>query len=319
MFNRLLFYITALTCVATALGFLARQWWVFELFSHFRVQYFVVLAGCGVIYLAGEKHREAVLAIAFALVNFTIVGNHQGGIAAQASIAAGEGRTIRGLLVNVNQDNQAHEKLHRFVSFANPDLIVLLEVNRDWMSSLRPLLEHYPYNTSEPNGTGGIALLSRIPFDEATIEIIGKIGLPSVIARFAIDGQKLTLIGTHPRPPTSWTRAKSRNHQLAELAEFVSARQEPVILLGDLNVTPWSPFFRDLLRSTGLRDSREGFGLHPTWPTSFPPLWIPIDHVLVSSNIVVHNREVGPDLGSDHYPVVLDFALSARKMTRPVE
>ncbi len=311
--NRLLLFITVFVCLCTAAGFLARSWWVFELFSHFRVQYLVVLAGCGIIFLARKKHREVVLAIAFAAVNFTIVGNHQGGISAQASIAAGEGRTIRALLANVNQGNQAHEKLHRFVSFVNPDLMVLLEVNRDWMSSLRPLVDHYPYTTSNPNGTGGIALLSRIPFDEATIEIIGEVGLPSVIARLAIGGQKLTLIGTHPRPPTSWTRAKSRNHQLAELAEFVAARQEPTILLGDLNVTPWSPFFRDFLRSSGLRDSREGFGLHPTWPTSFPPLWIQIDHALVSSTIVVHHREVGPDLGSDHYPVVIDFSITAKR------
>ena len=312
MFNRILFVTTVATCLATAAGFLARSWWVFELFSHFRVQYFVVLAGCGIIFLARKKHREVVLAIAFAVVNYSVVGNYHVEPSAQASIAAGEGRTIRALLVNVNQGNQAHEKLHRFVRFMNADLMVLVEVNQDWMSSLRPLFQQYPYNTSKPNGTGGIALLSRIPFDDATIEIIGGVGLPSVIARFTIDGQKLTLIGTHPRPPTSRARAKSRNHQLAELAEFVSARQEPTILLGDLNVTPWSPFFRDFLRSTGLRDSREGFGLQPSWPTRFPPVWIPIDHALVSSNVVVHDRRVGPYIGSDHYPVVIDFSITAR-------
>jgi len=314
VFNRFLLYITGLTCLATAVGFLARFWWIFELFSHFRVQYFVVLAGCGIIFLARKKHLEVVLAIVFALVNFTIVGNHQDGISAQASIAAGEGRTIRALLVNVNQGNQAHEKLHRFVSFANPDLIVLIEVNRDWMSSLRPLLEHYPYNTSEPNGTGGIALLSRIPFDEASIEIIGKVGLPSVIARFTIDGQKLTLIGTHPFPPTSRTRAKYRNRQLAELARFISEQEEPIILLGDMNGTPWSPFFKDFLLSSGLRDSREGFRLQPTWPTWFPPAWIPIDHALVSSSVVVHDRRVGPHIGSDHYPVVIDFSITSKRI-----
>ncbi len=313
MFNRLLLYITGLTCLATAAGFLARSWWVFELFSHFRVQYFVVLAGCGIIFLARKRHREVVLAIVFAIVNFSVIGNYHGDSAVQASIESGDQRKIRALMVNVNQGNQAYERLEQFVRSTNPDLLVLIEVNRAWISRLRPLVKRYPYTTSKPNGTGGIALLSRIPFDEATIEIIGGVGLPSIIARFTIDGQKLTLIGTHPRPPTSRDRAKYRNRQLAELARFISEQEEPIILLGDLNVTPWSPYFTDFLRTAGLRDSREGFGLQPTWPTRFPPAWIPIDHALVSSNVRIHKREVGPHIGSDHYPVVIDFTITAKQ------
>ena len=168
MFNRLLLYITALTCVATVVGFFARSWWVFELFSHFRVQYFVVLAGCGIIFLARKKHREVVLAIAFAVVNYSVVGNYHAEPSAQASIAAGEERILRALMVNVNQGNQAYERFEQFVLSTDPDLLVLVEVNREWISSLRPLVKRYPYTTSKPNGTGGIALLSRIPFDNAT-------------------------------------------------------------------------------------------------------------------------------------------------------
>ena len=175
--NRLLLFITVFVCLCTAAGFFARSWWVFELFSHFRVQYFVVLAGCGIIFLARKRHREVVLAIVFAIVNFSVIGNFHGESAVQASIAAGEERILRALMVNVNQGNQAYERLEQFVRSTDPDLLVLLEVNRVWISSLKPMLKQYPYTTSKPNGTGGIALLSRIPFDEATIEIIGGVGL----------------------------------------------------------------------------------------------------------------------------------------------
>jgi endonuclease/exonuclease/phosphatase (EEP) superfamily protein YafD len=61
--------------------------------------------------------------------------------------------------------------------------------------------------------------------------------------------------------------------------------------------------FRDFLATTGLKDSRVGFGWQPTWPTGSMSLRIPIDHVLVEPDLVVLERQVGPDIGSDHLPV----------------
>jgi len=181
-----------------------------------------------------------------------------------------------------------------------------------WMGSLESSLSQYPYSQIRMQEEYGIALLSRIPFEHVDIKIIGKAGLPSIIARFTINGQRLTLIGAHTLSPTSPTRAENRDQQLVALAQFVSEQEDSIILIGDLNITPWSPFFTDFLRNSGLRDSREGFGLQPTWPTWFPPAWIPIDHALVSSNVVVHHRSIGPAIGSDHYPVIIDFSITAK-------
>ena len=38
-----------------------------------------------------------------------------------------------------------------------------------------------------------------------------------------------------------------------------------------------------------------------------PLLTIPIDHCLISRDITVSNLYVGPDLGSDHLPLVADL------------
>ena len=73
---------------------------------------------------------------------------------------------------------------------------------------------------------------------------------------------------------TSW----SRNEQLLKLAEFARQTPHPLLLLGDLNLTPWSPYFERLLAGSGLRDSRDGRGLFPTWPVGWPPLWIPVSY-----------------------------------------
>ncbi len=36
---------------------------------------------------------------------------------------------------------------------------------------------------------------------------------------------------------------------------------------------------------------------------------LPLDHCLVSDEILVANRRVGPFVGSDHFPVVVDLVL----------
>jgi endonuclease/exonuclease/phosphatase family metal-dependent hydrolase len=81
------------------------------------------------------------------------------------------------------------------------------------------------------------------------------------------------------------------------------------MLIGDLNMTSDSPVFQNFLRETGLRDTRAGFGIQATWPTNVPVLWIAIDHCLVSDKVLVHDRRVGPGVGSDHLPLTVDVSV----------
>ncbi len=79
--------------------------------------------------------------------------------------------------------------------------------------------------------------------------------------------------------------------------------------LGDLNNTPWGSAFRKMVEGTGLRDSGLGMGLQRSWPVGFWPLALPIDHFLVSERVRVLDRWMGPDVGFDHYPLVVDVHL----------
>ncbi len=297
---------TVVACAATVVGFLGLLWWVFELASHFRVQYACCLGAAALVFLLGRKRWWAGVAGVFALVNVCLIAPLYSGAAAVPA----EGPTVRALLANIYTGNRAHDKFLAFAGSTDPDIIVLLEVNRRWMSELSGLRGEYPHWHSSPREDNfGIALLSRIPFEEVRTSYLGGADVPSVVARLRIDGRPLTVIGTHPLPPVGRNYSRYRNEQLAELAQFVSSREGPVVVLADLNMTSWSPYFRRLLRTSGLRDSRKGFGLQATWPTSNRLLLIPLDHCLVSSGVRVHSRKVGPNIGSDHYPVVVDFSV----------
>ena len=79
------------------------------------------------------------------------------------------------------------------------------------------------------------------------------------------------------------------------------------MVLGDFNCAPWSPHFRRLCGGAKLRDAARGSGFAPTWYPSRVPIGIPIDHVLVGPAVAVEEHRVGPALGSDHRPVLVDL------------
>jgi endonuclease/exonuclease/phosphatase (EEP) superfamily protein YafD len=60
---------------------------------------------------------------------------------------------------------------------------------------------------------------------------------------------------------------------------------------------------------TGLVNATLESGLRPTWPTRPALARIPIDHFLLSDHLNVASIRTGPDIGSDHLPLILDLAV----------
>lgn len=87
---------------------------------------------------------------------------------------------------------------------------------------------------------------------------------------------------------------------LAWIADWAARQTDPVVVLGDLNATPWSHAFRSLVDEAGLVNSLRGRGLQPSCPAPLGLLGIPIDHLLHSPALATVERERGPAFGSDH-------------------
>ena len=87
---------------------------------------------------------------------------------------------------------------------------------------------------------------------------------------------------------------------------------KPVIVAGDFNVTMWSSQYRKMIANSGLHNTRQGFGILPTQSSYFldiPWLAIPLDHFLVSRDIIVENMTTGKNVGSDHLPIIVDVLI----------
>ena len=300
-----------MACGLTLTGFLGQLAWFLDLTSHFRPQYAALLALSSVAALLRRKARLCLIYGAFATLNVGIVIASVGGAPA-AGVKTDE--TLRVVLLNVHTANQRFDRVREYLRGSKPHVAVLEEVDARWMEELAELRGLFPHQISEPRDDNfGIAMLSRLPLRHASIVELGEAGVPSLTARVEFFGRLVTLLGTHPLPPVGARYTQLRNEQLSAVAAFVEQLEPPVVLLGDLNVTPWCNDFRRFVRASKLKDGFAGIGLHATWPARMWPLRIPIDHCLVSADLRVTRKEVGPNVGSDHLPLFVDLALAAPK------
>jgi endonuclease/exonuclease/phosphatase (EEP) superfamily protein YafD len=214
-------------------------------------------------------------------------------------------------MLNVGNNNRAEGPVIDLIRASDPDIVLLMEAGIDRPGQFHPLEDQYPYAAYSPGSESydGALLYSKYPFSVERIRSSGSKGQNSLVATMQLDSEVLTLLGVQTRAPLRPGRSATLYTQLQDLAQLTAGQQGPVLLMGDLNTTPWAPTFRDFLQASGLRDGRSGFGLQITWPTYMPPLSLPIDHALVSPDISVRRFEVGPNVGSDHYPVLFEFTL----------
>lgn len=289
--------------MATVFSFLGRFCWVCDLFSHFRVQVFQIALILIGLAIWKKSNPLLIVFIVLACLNYAFVLPLYFG----RPPAATE-KPARAMLMNILASNGNAERVLAAIKAADPDLLLLEEVTPKWAKKLASL--DYPYRVADVrDDCFGIMLLSRYPLSNTNVIFVGTAGVPTLTADVYLPQGEISLIGTHPLPPFNAEYSRHRNAQLAALPEVVSWQKNPVLLIGDLNSSPWSFYFKRLLKQSGLKNSMQGFGFQPSWPAGFRLMRIPIDHVLHDEDIVIHNRAVGGNVGSDHLPVIVDFTV----------
>ncbi len=295
--------------VLSVLGFLDDVAWPFEVAAAFRASYAVALAGGAAVLALARRRALALLALACAIADAVVVLPH----VVPGPREAGQGPVVRVCLANLRAANRRHEDVLAWVRETDADVVVLEEVNARWAAALAPLDATHPTRMVRPREDDfGIGLWTRLPAVQLDDADLGASDVPAPVARLeAGGGATFTLVAVHALPPVSSAYAAVRAAQLRGVARIATHAEGPVVVLGDLNAAPWSPALATCLASGDLRNAAEGFGWRPTWPTASALVQVPLDHVLVSPGIGVRSLDVGPDLGSDHFPVVADLVLRA--------
>jgi endonuclease/exonuclease/phosphatase (EEP) superfamily protein YafD len=229
------------------------------------------------------------------------------------ALASPQHRDIKIVTFNMAWTPRPVDNVAHFLLKEDADIVLLQEVTEAHAAALSPLLKpRYPHShaCAVPRSCTQ-AMFAKRPWMSVQHVERANSNPEMMWARF--DDPELGAFGVYslhvawPFVPETQARHVDR---LIALGRSIT---EPAILAGDFNMTPWSYQLQRLLASTGLR--RHTTFLR-SWPTDgqfrLPaPLFL-IDHLLTTADIQTITIGTGPNLGSDHLPIVARLRLAAK-------
>jgi endonuclease/exonuclease/phosphatase (EEP) superfamily protein YafD len=283
--------------------------WLFDLLSNLRIQYalgFVLL-----VLLALVLRRWHWGAFAFLAATIVAAGPLYYSYFDRTPAPANASKRLRVVQLNAWFRNHDVAIVARFLENAHADVAVIEEWDDATLHRLASQLPSYPHSYIETNlSRHGAAVFSRWPISNASSEVLAGADSSAAVVNLSWEGATVTVVGVHVHWPLGAGVAALRDAELAQLAALARTRRGPFMLVGDFNLTPWSPAFDRLIAASGLEDTARGRGLIPTWPTQFPPLGMRIDHCFASPEWRAIEVRRGASIGSDHFPVIYDLALT---------
>jgi endonuclease/exonuclease/phosphatase (EEP) superfamily protein YafD len=289
----------------TLLGLLDPLSSYLELLTVFRVQYAALLLLAVAVALSVRLPRVALAALLLVGVNLAVVAPTWVSPPTEAATRPG---SLSMLLINLESGNNRHADVSSLINETSPDVVGLVELTPTWAGALAPTLSRFPYRKIEPQrGAYGIGLYSKLDFRRATVEHFPSDGPASVVARFDLVGDPFTLLLTHVHTPFAGNIHRRQFDALADSRERLGER---LAICGDFNTVPWSSSFHHLSSDGDLSDAHRGQWLEGSWPSWSALVRVPIDNCLISDGVTVLEQEHGPNVGSDHLPLLIRFGLS---------
>jgi endonuclease/exonuclease/phosphatase (EEP) superfamily protein YafD len=320
MMDFAIFSVFAIT-ILLSIGMLFSWSYPFELLTHFQVQYFwlLIITGLGgSIYWWQGKLNNRIIILLW-LFNLALnLAEILPWYLSKQQVVTEHSAVLRVMSFNICGNNPDTQAIVKSIRAMNPDMVMLVEVSPKMMEQITTNLKiELPHHFRSPGG--GLGVLSKLTLKSAQGEKFAGSDATNLVATIEYHQREIRVIGTHPMVPKGLDLFEYRNRHLQAIGNYLKDSKDSVILLGDFNLTPWSPYYRQLIQTTGLYNTRMGFGILPTWTRSSPcaelPNWlipilnIPIDHIFVTRDLQVLRTYVGDNGNSDHAPIISELAI----------
>lgn len=291
---------------------LSRHLWAADLANFIRPH--LLVAGI-VLFLAGlalpkrATRLAGMVALAAAFLPYLL-------LTPPAPSRPGPGFTM--VSANVMVDNPDPLPFLALAQVAAADILVLQEVRPAWQQALIASGNWRYESNRDLAASTDMKLVSRFPIlDERTVfpESADTGGRHAIRFTLSVEGRVVVVYAIHPQTPRSPRGWRQRAAYLRDLQRAVEAEPAdmPVIVAGDWNLPPWSPFLRDFLTATGYSSTESRWWPAPTRFSirmgALTPLGTPIDRIVVSPGIGLDMLSVGPKFGSNHLPVAARLTL----------
>jgi len=223
---------------------------------------------------------------------------------------------VRIVQFNVWKGNRTAGRAADWVLAQDADIVVLEEAANRGEEVARRLAPRYPFRvTCRGARTCSTVILSRRPpiasQGLARGDAENRKALSAAWARYDFGGRALTVFAVHLSRPWPWGGQEEDRTKL--IAEVRKLPDPNLIVLGDFNTTPWT--FAGKRQDAALQMNRITRALF-TWPLYYRPRVrvyptvpiMPIDQAYLRPGLLPVAVRSGPELGSDHRPVVIDLA-----------
>ena len=148
------------------------------------------------------------------------------------------------IALNVLFTNTAYQTSEQWLMAQQADVVLLTEATPQWQANLAALQRAMPYGCAMwDDSPFGMAVLLRVK--PIQCEILYTDETYRLYPYICIERADHTVVyGIHPPPPLGIELATARNQALRILAEQIARENHPLIVLGDMNITPYSPLYQ---------------------------------------------------------------------------
>ncbi len=312
-----------LVCL-TLISFSDYQSQTFDIFDHLRLHYIICAGFAFFIFIWLRKTHWIALVLLVLFSNGYILYSSSLLTLAETKVRQGT-KVIKLLNFNAYFRNNNSKAFLSYVNQEQPDLIVLeefFEIRKDVIRSLKSQYKYSgPVFIKSENATTKIPnyifIFSKFPFELKTFKHwnIGVRNPPIAHVEVKLGQAKIDLMAVHMPWPYN---AKLKAQGLEWLSEYLETLTNPVLLVGDFNLTPWSDA---LLKFTSENKLKKFGKFERSWPSQTADIYVPfahflIDHVFVRNSdkwkFHKHKFSAGPSIGSDHLPMMSKFSISRK-------
>lgn len=227
----------------------------------------------------------------------------------------GDGSQVTILAANIQMANDRFEDVRRLVADVDPDILFLMETDARWHDALREVLDRYPQVVTEiRDNCYGFIFATRLETPKAKVVYLTPDDTPSLFCELlSPHGQRFRFVGLHPRPPVPGNTTEERDAEILFAARFAHKTDMPLIAMGDFNDAAWSDTSRRFKTVGGYLDPRVGRGMVASFHAKSRILRAPIDQFYATPDIALCDFARGPDIGSDHFPIIARIDLDGKK------